>query len=119
MASTTSLLARHQRGAFGPAAVNVDECQAVHEIALMRPAAVLHQVGLAIARRRFIRVGKSPYRYALSEGRANAPAATPPPPGGFPHRPREPVDGRRADVQDRASHRRVEPQMPVALHALD
>src|SRR5712692_6701053 len=74
MPSTTSLLARHQRGAFGPAAVNVDECQAVHEIALMRPAAVLHQVGLAVARRRFIPVGKSTYRYALSDGRAQRPS---------------------------------------------
>src|ERR1700683_4422701 len=87
------------------------------EIALMCSAAVFHQVGLAVARRWFAPVNKSPYRNAMFDGRANT--LTTAPPDGFLHWPQEPVEGRRADVQDRASHHRVEPQMPVAFDTLN
>jgi hypothetical protein len=115
-----SLFAYHERRAFGPAAVDVGQSQGVYEIALMLdPAAVLHQVGLAVSRRRVTPIGKGAHRYALLDRRADPPAAPPATPTAFPYRTQQPIDGRCADVQQRASHYRVQPQVSVPLHAFD
>src|SRR5438132_12146136 len=81
------LFADYQRSAFGPAAVDVGQGQTVHEAAFMLGATVFDQIGLAVARRRFAPIIKSPHRHALRDCRAQSPAApadaarSPPAPG--------------------------------------
>jgi hypothetical protein len=85
----------------------------------MLAAAVLDQIRLTVARRRFAPIITGPYWHALPERPAQSPAPSPDAAAGLSHRAQQPIDGRGADVQQRAPHYRIEPQMTMALHAVD
>jgi hypothetical protein len=85
----------------------------------MLSATVFDQVGLTVAWRRFAPIIKGPHRHTLPHRRTQSPAARADAAARLAHRAQQPIDGRRADIQQGASHHRIEPHMTVALHTLD
>ena len=115
-----TLFTHRQGRAFGPAAVNVGQREGMDEVAaLLHSAAVLNQVAFEIAGRRIAPVSEGPHRHTLSDGRAGAPTPPARTSGRFALRAQQTVDGCGADLEQPASHHRVELEMAVPFHCLD
>ena len=103
-----------------PAAADVGEHQAVHEVAIgLAATAVLDHVDLEEARRRVTPVGEGAHRHAAADGRAHTGSAPALPVDVQPRRGQRAVDGGGADLQEPVPDQGVQLQVTVALHGSD
>jgi hypothetical protein len=86
----------------------------VHEAAFMLAAAVLDQVGLTVAWRRFAPIVKGPHRHALPDCCAQSPAAPPDAAAGLPHRAQPAIERVREAVLEIKKTARRDPILAAA-----